>query len=140
MTKRHVSLPPAAGEGLGQFLDEVDRRLSSDEDTCDVVEDVLVDLHGDREAYERWQSGGDVSPAERVRLQGYDPCNSTLENEYYAEVAAMDEGRFEYSKYLSGSGASSTRRRRPTASSSHSAFAGCRPITSSSLSETIAGF
>ncbi|MFB6309394.1 MAG: acyltransferase [Haloarculaceae archaeon] len=99
MTKRHVSLPPAAEEGLEEFIAEVDRRLSSDEDTCRVVEDVLVDLHGDREAYERWQAGEDVSPAERVRLQGYDPCNSTLESEYYAEVESEPE-RFEQSKYL----------------------------------------
>ena len=100
MTKRHVSLPSAAEEGLEEFLTEVDRRLSSDEDTCQVVEDVLVDLHGDRDAYERWQAGGDVSPAERVRLQGYDPCNATLEAEYYAEVETMDDERFERSKYL----------------------------------------
>jgi acetyltransferase-like isoleucine patch superfamily enzyme len=100
MTKRHVSLPPVAEDGLRTFLDEVDRRLSSDEETCDVVEDVLIDLHGDRDAYERWQSGGDVSPAERVRLQGYDPCNSTLESEYYAEVENMDQGTYEESKYL----------------------------------------
>jgi acetyltransferase-like isoleucine patch superfamily enzyme len=99
MTKRHVSLPSDAEEGLQAFIEEVDGRLRSDEDTCEVVEDVLVDLHGDREAYERWQSGGDVSPAERVRLQGYDPCNATLESEYYAEVASM-EAEFEQSKYL----------------------------------------
>ncbi|MFB6141766.1 MAG: acyltransferase [Halorientalis sp.] len=99
MTKRHVSLPPLAEEGLQAFLDEVDERLRGDEDTCEVVEDVLVDLHGDREAYERWQDGGDVSPAERVRLQGYDPCNATLESEYYAEVAAQPE-TFEESKHL----------------------------------------
>ncbi|WP_226011249.1 acyltransferase [Halomicrobium salinisoli] len=97
MTKRHVSLPPLAEEGLRAFIAEVDERLSGDEDTCDVVEDVLVDLHGDREAYERWQSGGDVTPAERVRLQGYDPCNTTLESEYYAE---KDEEAFERSKHL----------------------------------------
>ncbi|WP_018257007.1 acyltransferase [Halomicrobium katesii] len=97
MTKRHVSLPPLAEEGLRAFIAEVDERLASDEDTCDVVEDVLVDLHGDREAYERWQSGEDVSPAERVRLQGYDPCNATLESEYYAE---KDEDAFSESKYL----------------------------------------
>ncbi|WP_424016779.1 acyltransferase [Halorientalis pallida] len=100
MTKRHVSLPPLAEQGLRAFIDEVDERLSSDENTCDVVEDVLVDLHGDRQAYDRWQSGESVSPAERVRLQGYDPCNATLESEYYAEVAAMDEGEYERSKYL----------------------------------------
>jgi acetyltransferase-like isoleucine patch superfamily enzyme len=97
MTKRHVSLPAEAEEGLQEFLEEVDRRLASDEDTCEVVEDVLVDLHGDREAYERWQAGEDVSPAERVRLQGYDPCNATLESEYYAE---KDEERFQDSKHL----------------------------------------
>ena len=97
MTKRHVSLPAEAEEGLEAFLADVDRRLSSDEDTCAVVEDVLVDLHGDRQAYERWQAGESVSPAERVRLQGYDPCNATLESEYYAE---KDEEKFKESKHL----------------------------------------
>jgi maltose O-acetyltransferase len=97
MTKRHVSLPVDAEEGLKAFISEVDNRLSSDEDTCAVVEDVLVDLHGDREAYERWQAGEDVSAAQRVRLQGYDPCNATLESEYYAE---KDEDAFKRSKHL----------------------------------------
>ncbi|MFO7925221.1 MAG: acyltransferase [Halobacteriota archaeon] len=97
MTKRHVSLPAAAEEGLGAFISEVDTRLSSDEDTCAVVEDVLVDLHGDRKAYERWQAGEEVSAAERVRLQGYDPCKATLESEYYAE---KDETAFKQSKHL----------------------------------------
>ena len=100
MTKRHVSLPPGGEEGIYAFIGEVDARLASDEDTCDVVEDVLVDLMGDRTAYERWQSGESVSPAERVRLQGYDPCNVTLESEYYAEVDAMPDGQFEETKYL----------------------------------------
>jgi acetyltransferase-like isoleucine patch superfamily enzyme len=58
---------------------------------------VLVDLYGDREAYERWRAGEEVSAAERVRLQGYDPCNSTLESEYYAE---KDEEKFRRSKHL----------------------------------------
>jgi maltose O-acetyltransferase len=97
MTKRHVHLPEDAEAGLRAFLEEVDERLASDEDTCAVVEETLVDLHGDREAYERWQAGETVSPAERVRLQGYDPCNATLESEYYAE---KDEERFRESKYL----------------------------------------
>ncbi len=99
MTKRHVSLPPAAVDGLDTFVQEVDERLASEEDTCRVVQDVLVDLHGDREAFERWQSGGNVSPAERVRLQSYDPCNTTLESEYYAEIETEDS-RFQESKYL----------------------------------------
>ncbi|MFC7073532.1 acyltransferase [Halovenus rubra] len=99
MTKRHVSLSAEMEESLQEFIHEVDRRLASDEDTCAVVEDVLVDLHGDREAYEQWQSGGDVSPAERVRLQSYDPCNATLESEYYAELEAQDTA-FQRSKHL----------------------------------------
>ncbi|MFB6362200.1 MAG: acyltransferase, partial [Halobacteriales archaeon] len=101
MTKRHVSLPDDAEAGLEAFLEDVDERLegASAERTCDVVEDVLVDLFGDRPAYERWQNGEEVSPAERVRLQGYDPCNVTLESEYYAEVAEEPEA-FERSKYL----------------------------------------
>jgi acetyltransferase-like isoleucine patch superfamily enzyme len=99
MTKRHVSLPETAEVGLRSFIEDVDERLASDEDTCDVVQEVLIDLFGDREAFERWQAGADVSPAERVRLQGYDPCNVTLESEYYAEVETMPE-RFERSKYL----------------------------------------
>jgi maltose O-acetyltransferase len=87
-----------AEEGVRAFVDEVDERLSSnEEDTCDVVQDVLIDLFGDRAAWERWQAGESVSAAERVRLQGYDPCNATLESEYYAE---KNEERFKESKYL----------------------------------------
>ncbi|WP_338729957.1 acyltransferase [Haladaptatus sp. DJG-WS-42] len=98
MTKRHVHLPTGAEAGIRAFIDEVDDRLSSDdESTCEVVEDVLIDLYGDREAYERWQNGEDISTAERVRLQGYDPCNSSLESEYYAE---KDEEKFKRSKHL----------------------------------------
>jgi maltose O-acetyltransferase len=98
MTKRHVRLPVEAEEGLQAFLEDVDRRLGdSEEDTCEVVTETLVDLFGDREAYDRWQAGEAVSPAERVRLQGYDPCNATLESEYYAE---KDEAAFRESKYL----------------------------------------
>jgi acetyltransferase-like isoleucine patch superfamily enzyme len=99
MTKRHISLPAEMDATLQEFLEDIDRRLASDEDTCSVVEDVLVDLHGDREAYERWQSGGDVSPAERLRLKSYDPCNTTLESEYYAEVEGQDD-QFQESKHL----------------------------------------
>jgi maltose O-acetyltransferase len=98
MTKRHVRLPVEAEEGLQAFLEDVDRRLGDpDEDTCEVVTETLVDLFGDRDAYDRWQAGEEVSPAERVRLQGYDPCNATLESEYYAE---KDEDAFQESKYL----------------------------------------
>jgi acetyltransferase-like isoleucine patch superfamily enzyme len=95
MTKRHVTLPDAAETGLRGFVEEVDDRLSGSEDTNEVVEDVLVDLHGDRDAYERWRNDEVVSAAERVRLQSYDPRNATLESEYYAE---KDEDAFAASK------------------------------------------
>ncbi|MFB6251548.1 MAG: acyltransferase [Halobellus sp.] len=97
MTKVDVSLPAEAQSNVDAFIDEVDDRLASDEDTCRIVTETLVDLHGDREAYERWQAGEELSPAERVRVQGYDPCNATLESEYYAE---KDDERFPESKYL----------------------------------------
>ncbi|WP_290815883.1 acyltransferase [Halovivax sp.] len=97
MTKRHVSLPDEAESAMEEFVGDVDRRLAGDEDTCSVVTDVLCELSGDREAYERWQAGGDLSPAERVRLSSYDPCNTTLESEYYAE---KDEDAFTRSKHL----------------------------------------
>ncbi|WP_435076337.1 acyltransferase [Halococcus sp. AFM35] len=97
MTKRHVTLPAAAEAGLQEFLTDVDERLSGPEDTCTVVAETLAGLYGDGDAYRRFLDGEDVSPAERVRLQGYDPCNATLESEYYAE---KDEERFEDSKHL----------------------------------------
>jgi acetyltransferase-like isoleucine patch superfamily enzyme len=97
MTKRYVSLPEEAERGVQAFVDEVDERLSGEEDTCEVVRDTLVDLYGDREACEAWQAGEEVSAAQRVRLQGYDPCNATLESEYYAE---KDEEAFRRSKHL----------------------------------------
>ena len=97
MTKRHVSLPHGAESAMDDFIAEVDERLSGDEDTCDVVEDVLLDLTGDRADYERMKAGEPVSAAERVRLQSYDPCNTTLESEYYAE---KDEAAFTRSKHL----------------------------------------
>lgn len=101
MTKRHVSLPSEAESGVQEFIDDVDNRLTgaTDEGICEVVKNVLIDLFGDHEAYEAWQAGQQVSPAARVRLQGYDPCNATLESEYYAEVA-LHEDEFERSKYL----------------------------------------
>jgi len=97
MTKRRVVIPDAAEAGIRGFVDEVDERLSGSEDTYEVVEDVLVDLNGDRESFERWKNDETVSAAERVRLQSYDPHNVTLESEYYAE---KDEAAFRDSKPL----------------------------------------
>jgi acetyltransferase-like isoleucine patch superfamily enzyme len=97
MTKRHVRLPEPAQSDFETFVGEVDDRLASDEDDYEVVRDVLVDLNGDRERYDRWRDGASVSAAERARFRSYDPRNATLESEYYAEV---DPEAFERSKPL----------------------------------------
>ena len=99
MTKRHVSLPEETRATAEGFVEYVDERLSGDEDVYDVVTEVLVDLFGEREAYERMRDGEDLSPAERARLASYDPRNATLESEYYAEVA-LGEEEFRRSKAL----------------------------------------
>ncbi|PSQ44588.1 acetyltransferase [Halobacteriales archaeon SW_7_68_16] len=97
MTKRYVTPPAAAETGLAAFVDEVDDRLSGAEDTAEVVRDVLVELNGDRAAYDRWAAGSTVSSIEEARLLSYDPRNVTLESEYYAE---KDEAAFAESKPL----------------------------------------
>ena len=100
MTKRHVSLPDSAEAGLRGFVEDVDDRLTAADDPdalARAVTETLVDLHGDREAYEAWRNGESVSPAEQARLLSYDPRNATLESEYYAE---KDEVAFAWSKPL----------------------------------------
>lgn len=97
MTKRHVSLPADAETTLRGFVETVDDRLAGDEDTAAVVEDVLVDLNGDRDAFEAWKNGASVSRAEEARFRNYNPRNATLESEYYAE---KDEEAFAASKPL----------------------------------------
>ena len=100
MTKRRVSLPDGAEATLRGFIAEVDDRLAaaSDPDALsEAVTEILVDLHGDRDAYEAWRNDESVSPVEAARLSNYDPRNATLESEYYAE---KDEEAFARSKPL----------------------------------------
>jgi acetyltransferase-like isoleucine patch superfamily enzyme len=97
MTKRHVDLPETAESTHSAFVAEVDDRLSGDEPLPEVVADVLVDLHGDREARDRVRAGEAVSAVERARVENHDPRNATLESEYYAE---KDEAAFADSKPL----------------------------------------
>ncbi|MFB6303420.1 MAG: acyltransferase [Haloferacaceae archaeon] len=111
--KRHVELPPDAREAIDRAVGYVDRRLSSDEETAAVVRDLLVDLFGDRPAYERYRAttngrgtttgrfgdrpayeryraGGSISPLARVRLRSYDPRNVLVETEHWAEQDLAD--------------------------------------------------
>jgi len=75
MTKRHVTLPNEMEASLEEFIAEVDERLASDEDTCDVVEEVLVDLHGDREAIL-------AGVEQRLRPALFDPETATWTADY----------------------------------------------------------
>jgi acetyltransferase-like isoleucine patch superfamily enzyme len=100
MTKGYVSLPDGAEAGLRGFLQAVDEHLSEAADSdamADAVAEILVDLHGERDAWERWQAGESVSRVERGRLQSLHPRNVTLESEYYAE---KDEDAYARSKPL----------------------------------------
>jgi acetyltransferase-like isoleucine patch superfamily enzyme len=100
MTKRHVSLPDDAAAVRDGFVGDVDERLSAadgPEELADAVTATLADLHGERDAYEAWQAGEEVSPTEAARLANLDPRNATLESEYYAE---KDEAAFARSKPL----------------------------------------
>ncbi|WP_440766726.1 acyltransferase [Natronorubrum sp. DTA7] len=85
MAKRHVTLPEAAQEPIDDAIADIDRRLSSATDPAEVVRELLVDLFGDRAAYERSRAGESLSPMSRVRLQSYDPRNVLTETEHWAE-------------------------------------------------------
>jgi len=72
MTKAVRVAPEEAEAGMREFIDEVDRRLASDEDTCSVVEDVLIDPSGDRKslrALAGWRVGfpGRTRPPAELR-------------------------------------------------------------------------
>jgi acetyltransferase-like isoleucine patch superfamily enzyme len=101
MTKRHVSLPADAEATRRAFVSDVDERLSAAEtpdELADAVTETLVDLHGARDAYDAWQDDdAEVSPTEAARLATFDPRNTTLESEYYAE---KNEDAFARSKPL----------------------------------------
>jgi maltose O-acetyltransferase len=85
MAKRRRELPPDARATVDRAIDHLDSRLSSDEPTARVVRDVLVDLFGDREAFERHRTGESLDPVARARVERYDPRNVLTESEHRAE-------------------------------------------------------
>lgn len=97
MTKRPVSRPPEVQARIDRFVDTVDERIASDEETADVVQEVLARLHGEGELYDRWRAGDRISAPDRVRLDAYDPRNVTAKADSWAE---KDEERFRESKPL----------------------------------------
>lgn len=97
MTKRPVSLSPEAETRIDRFVDRVDERLSSDEPTADIVQELLARIHGDGRAYDRREAGESLSLAERIRLDTYHPRCVQLKADHWADT---DEERFRESKPL----------------------------------------
>ena len=97
MTKRHVEVPAEAQATIERAIDSIDTRLAGPEPTAAVVQEVLADLYGDRDLYERSRSGESLSPLERVRVSSYDPRNVLTETQHWAE---QDPERIEESKCL----------------------------------------
>jgi maltose O-acetyltransferase len=95
MTKRHVDVPPE----IDRTVAEVDIRLS-EEETAAVVGEVLADLFGDAEEYERYQRGASLPPMTRMRVQSYDPRNALVETEHWAEHGLADLRESKYIQYL----------------------------------------
>jgi len=98
--KRQLEPPEETSEEIDRVVEEVDRRLSSDEETPKVVQEVLVDLFGDNEAYERYRSGEDVPPITRVRLASYDPRNVLTESEHWAEQELSEVRKSKHIRFL----------------------------------------
>lgn len=97
MTKRSVELPTPTQSVYGELIETVRSRLIDADDLGDAVQEVLVDLNGDREAFDRWESGDELPLSDRVRLMNYHPDNTALESEWYAE---KDETAYTRSKAL----------------------------------------
>ncbi len=97
MTKRHLDLPEEMQDSIDGTIGQLDSRLSSEEDTATVVQEILADLFGDLDALERYRAGESLSPMTRMRLRSYDPSNGFTESEHWAE---QDLDRLRESKCL----------------------------------------
>lgn len=97
MTKRRVALPSEAASEYSAYVDSVRQAIESSDALGDTVQEVLVDLNGERDLFDRWRAGEEVTDADHIRLRNYHPDNAALESEWYAE---KDEGKFARSKSL----------------------------------------
>lgn len=98
--KRHLTPPKETSETIDRVIEDIDSRLSSDEDTGKVVQEVLVDLFDEHEAYRRYVSGEEVSEMTRMRLMSYDPKNSLTESEHWAEQNLSEVRESKYIRFL----------------------------------------
>jgi acetyltransferase-like isoleucine patch superfamily enzyme len=85
MTKRRVELPEEAQARIDDAIEHVDGRLASGEERAVVVRDVLAALFGDSALHQRYLAGESLPPMTRARLQSYDPRNTMMETEHWAE-------------------------------------------------------
>ena len=97
MTKRAVSVPPEVRARIDRYIDSVDDRLAGSEPTADVVQEVLAELHGDGDVYDRWQAGESIRSFQRLRLDRYDPRNVLVKGDEWAE---KDERAFREAKSI----------------------------------------
>lgn len=94
MTKRQVEVSPETEAVIDETIEYVDDRLAQD-DTATAVAEILADLFGDYEEYERYRNGDSVPPVTRLRLRSYDPRNALIETEHWAEqeLSALQEAK-----------------------------------------------
>ncbi|MCU4924420.1 acyltransferase [Halobacteria archaeon AArc-dxtr1] len=99
MTKRQVSPPHAVEATVDAAIESIDERLSSGE-TAAVVGELLAELFGDLQAYERYQRSEKLSPTTRIRVASYDPRNALVETEHWAEQPLEELREAKYLRYL----------------------------------------
>jgi maltose O-acetyltransferase len=94
MTKRHVDVPPEAQATIDETIERIDTRLTEG-DLAPAVAEILADLFGDSDAYERYRNGASLPPITRARVQSYDPRNALIETEHWAEqeLSALQEAK-----------------------------------------------
>jgi acetyltransferase-like isoleucine patch superfamily enzyme len=92
---RKLSLPDPAERAYGQWLGELEERLSDPQ--CDryrLCREVLFDIHYPGLAsYDDVVADPGVAPSTRAALLALDPHNVTLEPEYYHEIDAEQYAR-----------------------------------------------
>ena len=99
MTKRQVEASPETEAVIDETIEYVDDRLAQ-EDTATAVAEILADLFGDYEEYERYRNGDSVPPVTRLRLQSYDPRNALIETEHWAEQELSELQEAKCLRYL----------------------------------------
>lgn len=97
MKKQEVTVPPEVRARIDRYINDVNERLAEAKSTATVVQEILAELHGDSDIYDRWKEDGSISPIERLRLDRYDPRNVLIKGDEWAE---KDETMFREAKSI----------------------------------------